>query len=195
MIPTDHEIKNLHRSCAPNDDAFTLIYTHCLIVCDIVDQILSAKPELEIDRQIVRSGALLHDIGAYSLYTDHGFDNAQYLTHGIRGEVILTRAGIDPRIARIASHHTGVGITRSEIRERNLPLPDADFLANTIEEELVMYADKFHSKKPVFNLFSSYLKQTATYDPENAARFRAMRDRFGEPDIMQLANKYGHPIK
>jgi hypothetical protein len=64
MIPTDHEIKNLHRSCAPNDDAFTLIYTHCLIVCDIVDQILSTKPELEIDRQIVRSGALLHDIGA-----------------------------------------------------------------------------------------------------------------------------------
>ena len=195
MIPTDHEIKNLHRSCAPNDDAFTLIYTHCLIVCDIVDQILSAKPELEIDRQIVRSGALLHDIGAYSLYTDHGFDNAQYLTHGIRGEAILTRAGIDPRIARIASHHTGVGITRSEIRERNRPLHDADFLAETIEQELVMYADKFHSKSPVFNSFSSYLAQTSTYNSENAAIFMAMRDKFGEPDIKSLARIYGHSIR
>ena len=195
MIPSDDEIEKLHRSYAPNDDAFTLIYTHCCIVRDIVEQVLVHKPDLVINREIVRAGALLHDIGTYSLYSSSGFDETKYLTHGIRGEVLLTQEGIDSRIARIASHHTGVGIRRSEIRKRNLPLPDADFLAETIEQELVMYADKFHSKSPVFNSFSSYLAQTSTYNSENAAIFMAMRDKFGEPDIKSLARIYGHSIR
>lgn len=29
---------------------------------------------------------------------------------------------------------------------QNLPVPPADYLAETAEERLVMYADKFHSK-------------------------------------------------
>lgn len=194
MIPCVEKIEALHRSWAPNDDAFALIYTHCLIVHDIVNQILANQPNLAVNREIVRAGALLHDIGTYSLYTESGFDRANYLTHGIRGEALLLREGIDPRIARIASHHTGVGISRSEIREQNLPLPDADFLAETIEEELVMYADKFHSKKPQFNSFASYCEQTALFDPQNVAIFQSMREKFGEPDLELLARTYGHPI-
>ena len=58
----------------------------------------------------------------------------------------------------MASHHTGVGLTAEQILHRKLPLPAVDLLAETVEEELVMYADAFHTKSvpPVLVPFARY---------------------------------------
>ena len=40
-IPTDEEILRLHEKRAPTADALDLVYTHCLIVCGIVEQLHS----------------------------------------------------------------------------------------------------------------------------------------------------------
>jgi uncharacterized protein len=42
--------------------------------------------------------------------------------------------------------HVGVGISRQEIRDRNLPLPLRDMLPASLEEIIICYADKFFSK-------------------------------------------------
>lgn len=64
------------------------------------------------------------------------------------GEAILKSEGFPEKLWRFASHHTGVGLTRDVINQK-LPLPEADYLVETDEELLVMYADKFHSKQLV----------------------------------------------
>lgn len=49
-------------------------------------------------------------------------------------------------LARICERHTGTGLTRQTIIERGLPDPQQDLLPETIEEQIICYADKFYSK-------------------------------------------------
>ena len=49
-------------------------------------------------------------------------------------------------LARVCERHTGTGITIDQIRSRKLPMPEADYSPETIEEQIVCYADKFFSK-------------------------------------------------
>ena len=51
-----------------------------------------------------------------------------------------------PQHARVCERHTGAGLTKREIIEQELPLPQQDFLPETTEEKLICYADKFFSK-------------------------------------------------
>ena len=51
-----------------------------------------------------------------------------------------------PRHARVCERHTGTGITLAMIEERDLPLPHRDFMPETLEEQLICFADKFYSK-------------------------------------------------
>jgi uncharacterized protein len=46
----------------------------------------------------------------------------------------------------VAERHTGTGLTRQEIVRQQLPLPPQDFIPETLEEQIVCYADKFYSK-------------------------------------------------
>ena len=148
-IPTDEEILGLHEKHAPTPDALDLVHTHCVIVCRIAEQLFSRPgPSREIDINLARAGALLHDVGVYRLYDDAGgLDRANYIRHGILGYELLQEEGLPEAICRFASHHTGVGLSRDDVITQELPLPPADYLAETGEERLVMYADKFHSKK------------------------------------------------
>jgi uncharacterized protein len=49
-------------------------------------------------------------------------------------------------MARICERHTGTGLTAAQIQERGLPLPPRDYCPETLEEQVVCYADKFYSK-------------------------------------------------
>ena len=108
---------------------------------------------LEIDREIVINGALLHDIGirfcnAPSILCE-GENN--YIAHGTIGAQLLReyahKTGIDLEpYARICERHTGSGLTAKEIREQGLPIPEMDLLPESLEEKLVCLADKFFSK-------------------------------------------------
>lgn len=196
-IPTDDAILGLHEKHAPTADAFDLVYTHCLIVCGIAEQLqsrLGAGREIDID--LARAGALLHDIGVYRLYDDAGeLDRANYIRHGILGYELLREEGLPEAICRIASHHTGVGLSREDVITQELPLP-ADYLAETGEERLVMYADKFHSKKtpPVFLTAAAYAANVRRFGEGKVAAFQALRSEFGEPDLAPFVDSYGYRV-
>ncbi|MCO5970238.1 HD domain-containing protein [Actinoallomurus soli] len=194
IIPTDEEIRALHERHAPTEAAFELVYTHCEIVCGIAEQLL-ADGDPGVDAGLVRAGALLHDIGVYRLYDDAGrIDHADYIRHGVLGHELLRDEGFPEVLCRFCSCHTGVGITRDDVRNQGLPLPAADYVAESREEELVMYADKFHTKSdpPAFLSAASYAARLRRFGEDKVARFEAMSERYGTPDLAPLTAAYGH---
>ncbi len=76
--------------------------------------------------------------------TDIGFkifgENLDTLeTYAIKAEGLLKHA-------RIAKNHIGVGISKEEIINRGLPLPQEDIFPEILEEKIISYADLFYSK-------------------------------------------------
>jgi uncharacterized protein len=194
-IPRDAEIRVLHEKYAPTREAFELVHTHCEIVCAIAERLLG-RTALDVD--LVRAGCLLHDIGVYRLYgTDGELDHAPYVRHGVLGHELLSAEGFAEAICRFCSCHTGVGITRDDVRRQGLPIPSGDYLAESGEERLVMYADKFHSKTspPTFVTADSYAADVGRFGEDKVARFRSMREEFGEPDLRTLIATYGHAVR
>lgn len=124
-----------------------ILEVHSRLVCEKALACLAAHPELFLDHDFVEEGAWLHDIGI--CYTNapaiqcHGTE--PYLCHGLLGAKLLRLEHL-PRHARVAERHTGAGLTKEQILARNLPLPPRDFLPETLEEQLICYADKFFSK-------------------------------------------------
>ena len=102
---------------------------------------------LNPDRAFIAEAAMLHDIGIYrtAAVTLGCRGDAPYIRHGIIGRRILEEYGLG-RHALVCERHVGVGISRREIRDRNLPLPDRDMLPTSLEEIIICYADKFFSK-------------------------------------------------
>jgi uncharacterized protein len=197
-IPTDEEILALHSKHAPTPGALDLVYTHCVIVGILAEQLCSRPgPGLDVDADLVRAGSLLHDIGVYRLYDEAGdLDHAGYIRHGVLGYELLREEGLPEAICRFASHHIGVGISRDDVLAQHLPIPPADYLAETGEERLVMYADNFHSKTtpPVFRTASACAARLRRFGEEKVRAFQAMRDTFGEPDLAALSEAYGHAV-
>jgi uncharacterized protein len=197
-IPGDSEIRALHQRCAPTREAFELVFTHCEIVCGIAEQLFERGGlDLDLDLELVRAGALLHDIGVYRLYDGDGrLDQASYIRHGVLGHELLRDAGLPEVICRFCSCHTGMGIGRDEVRVQGLPIAVADYLAESGEEALVMYADKFHSKTdpPTFVSAASYAAQVRRFGEEKVAAFEAMRERFGIPDLAPFIATHGHAV-
>ena len=190
MYPKESEIKNLHRYYAPSQTAFDIIFSHCQIIWQICSQIIADKA-LELNIDLVKSGALLHDIGAYKLIDEKGiFDEPNYIKHGIIGYNILKEKGYSEDLCRIAKCHTGLGLTKDYITKSNLPLPVDNYMAETVEERLVMYADKFHSKNPKFNSFESYRTTALKFGEENAQKFDNFAKEFGIPNLDNLTNNY-----
>ncbi|MCK9877303.1 HD domain-containing protein [Frankia sp. Ag45/Mut15] len=190
---TDQGAEELHRRYAPTSAAFTEVHSHCRIVWDVAASLLAAGAAPEADVTLVRTGALLHDIGVYRLYDDTGrLDHAQYLRHGVLGHELLAAEGLPRTVCRFASCHTGVGLTRAEIEAGGLPVPAADYLAETVEERLVMYADKFHSKSRPgsFLTAEAYRRSLRRFGTHKIDLFDALTTEFGLPDLPVLATRH-----
>ncbi|MER7251693.1 HDIG domain-containing metalloprotein [Kribbella sp. NPDC000426] len=187
QIPTDAEIRALHREYAPGVDAFEIVFEHCQLVCSIASQFFAA---LDVDTDLVRAGALLHDIGVYRL------GSSAYVRHGVLGHELLASLGFPVEICRFASCHTGVGITRDDVVRQALPIPVDDYLPRTPEEELVLYADKFHSKRtpPVFMSGDTYAADVARFGPDKVLRFAALRSTYGDPELSALSATTGYAV-
>ena len=197
-LPTLDQIEALHKKYAPTENIFELVFTHCKVVSDIAMQ-LAEKSGAHVDIELVKAGCLLHDIGVYPLFDKNGVetDTSKYITHGVRGEDILQSEGFSVELCRFASHHTGAGITKKQIEANNLPLPLDDYLAETPEEALVMYADKFHSKvePPVFNSHKFYTGYVTRFGTEAANSFARLTEKFGKPELESLMSRYGHGLR
>jgi uncharacterized protein len=185
-LPTEASIRALHESLAPSPAAFELVYTHCTIVAAIAEQLSGG---LAVDADLVRAGSLVHDIGVYRL-------DGPYIRHGVVGYELLKTLGYPEALCRFCARHTGVGITRDDILRQGLPLPPADYLAETAEERLVMYADKFHSKTnpPRFVTAGAYLADVGKFGAGKAAVFTAMVAEYGEPALTAMAAAHGHTL-
>ena len=199
MLPTDQQIEALHHKYAKTDADFKLVYTHCKVVEAIAMQLLDATPVESIDRQLLHVGCLLHDIGAYDVLEDGKF--VKGVRHGVLGEKILREEGFSDKIVRFASHHTGVGLTKQDVIDQGLPIPIADYLAETSEELMIMYADKFHSKSnppeeaPYFCTFEWYRNSVQKFGSDKAAEFDHMAEQFGKPDLVPLSKQFGYDIR
>lgn len=220
-------LERLHRRLAPSDFAFDKLWTHCQIVARIAvglaDRLRQERqeetgtdagadggghPAIPVpkpwngalpDPQLVAVGALVHDIGVYRIFLPDGrtFDRHRYIFHGLEGYLALLEERCGLQVAQFARNHTGVGITRSEVIAQRLPLPPADYLPRSIEQELVMYADKFHTKSdpPDFVSLPVAYHAAARFGRSNGQRFRQLAGRYGAPVLEGLADEYGMAIR
>lgn len=125
---------------------------------------------------------MLHDIGIFKCDAAGilCFGTEPYICHGRIGAELLRSEGF-PRHARVCERHTGAGITKAQIIAQNLPLPQQDFLPETMEEKVICYADKFFSKthldreKTIEQAENSLSK----FGEEGVLRFREWEKCFG----------------
>lgn len=130
-----------------SSDLRHLLLLHSRQVADRCLQICDRHPELHLDRPFLESAAMLHDIGirwcdAPGIFC---YGREPYLLHGQIGGELLRREGWE-RHARVAERHTGTGLLREAFERQGLAVPDHDMLPETLEEQVVCYADKFYSK-------------------------------------------------
>ncbi len=133
---------------APDSKAFKRLVGHSAQVAGLANLVANRLHALcAVDRSFISEAAWLHDIGIF--LTDAPeigcFGTNPYLTHGILGARILNDEGL-PRHALVCERHVGVGISLADIAAQNLPLPLRDMSPQTIEEEIIAYADLFFSK-------------------------------------------------
>jgi uncharacterized protein len=124
-----------------------ILITHSTLVMKRAVRICDSHPELGLDRQFLIEAGMLHDIGICRCHAPAicCFGTEPYICHGYIGAQMLRKDGF-PRHARVCERHTGTGLTKEEIIRQNLPLPHRDFLPETLEEQVICYADKFYSK-------------------------------------------------
>lgn len=196
-LPNIDEIYDLHQTYAPTNNVRESVWAHSQIVSQIALDLADKIPSL--DAGLVQRGALLHDIGVYALFEEGTADMSQpYITHGVRGYELLKDEGFDESLCRFALLHTGVGITKEDVQRQSLPIPARDYVAETDEERLVMYADKFHSKKtpPTFNSAKWYRDYLMTnFGEQKVHTFDELVHEFGKPDLQPLKEQYGHTIR
>ncbi|TCD54201.1 HD domain-containing protein [Alloscardovia theropitheci] len=164
---------------------------------------INAPSDSDSNRNLLIEGALAHDIGTYSVLDPANlsrekepiFCKKDYIQHGLRGYDILIDNGFKTDIAYFARNHTGVGITRDDCIKQNLNLPVDDYVAQTVLQEIVMLADKFHTKSlpAKFVSASTAARRCEKFGAENRARWDKLESRFVLPshDVLEeLAQEY-----
>ncbi len=158
-----------------------IFLTHSTLVARRALKICDSHPELHLDRDFVEEAAMLHDIGICRCDAPgiSCFGTEPYICHGIIGAEMLRAEGY-PRHARVCERHTGAGLTKDEIISQGLPLPHRDFLPETLEEQLVCYADKFYSKTHPERekTFEHAEKSLARFGEDGLQRFLAWKKLF-----------------
>ena len=86
--------------------------------------------DLEVDLDLVKTGAILHDVGRSKT---NGID------HAIVGAELVENKGFPPEVVNIVEKHIGAGITKEEAII--LGLPPKDYMPLTLEEKLVAHSD------------------------------------------------------
>lgn len=148
------------------DELRHILMVHSRKVADRALQISASHPELHLDDAFLEEAAMLHDLGIFRCDAPGicCMGTEPYICHGRLGAEIMRGEGY-PRHARVCERHTGAGLTVNNIVSQHLPLPHEDFLPETLEEQVICYADKFYSK--------SYLEREKTFEQaqKSIARF------------------------
>ncbi len=163
--------------------AYHILVSHGEKVAAKALSIARRVSHLDPDTDFIKEAALLHDIGMFLTRSPsldcHG--DYPYVSHGYLGRELLENEGFKQH-ALVCERHIGVGITREDIRQQNLPLPDRDMLPISIEEEIICYADKFFSKNGGINggekSVHQILETLGPYGQDKVARFKKWMEMF-----------------
>jgi uncharacterized protein len=182
----------LSRHYHPSSRAFEVLVTHSVLVTRKAQEIalayLERVPDAEIDLEFLVEASMLHDIGIVRCDAPEIGCNGDepYIRHGVLGREILEAEGLMAH-ALTCERHTGAGITADEVREQSLPIPERDYLPETIEEKIICVADKFYSKNPTKLWHEKSLRKIARglsrYGADVALRWKELsREILGESD-------------
>ena len=151
-----------------------ILLLHSRQVCAKALAVARRHPSLHLDETVLENGSLLHDIGIFQTWAPgiHCFGTYHYLLHGYLGAQMLREEG-EETYARICERHTGTGLSQQTIQEMQLPIPQQDYLPETMEEQVICYADKFYSK--------SHLQEEKTLD-----QVRHSLQKFGENQVARF---------
>jgi uncharacterized protein len=178
-----HPLEIIEQVYERGSPAYRILVAHGTLVAQKSVLIAERVAHLNPDIRFLKEAALLHDIGMIFTRSPklgcHG--QHPYVCHGVFGRRLLEEIGL-PQHALVCERHVGVGITREDIRSQQLPLPDRDMLPQSIEEQIICYADKFYSKngksageeKPVQKI----LKKLRKYGSAKVQRFQSWADLF-----------------
>ena len=123
----------------------TDVMQHCKAVCKVAEKIAE---KVGADVNLVRAGALLHDIGRSQI---HG------IYHAVKGANIAKKLGLSELIIHIIERHIGAGLS-IEVAQK-LKLPKKDYRPQTLEEKIVCHAD---------NLIDDFTRQKIEVEVEKA---------------------------
>jgi uncharacterized protein len=181
---TDARSQAIIRSVYPPGSlAYDIFMAHAAAVTRKAVEIARRLPHLNPDIAFIAEASMLHDIGiCFTNAPSIGCTgNYPYVCHGYLGRKMLEDRGLH-RHALVCERHVGTGLSAAEISARGLPLPERDMLPESIEEQIICYADKFFSKKnrelnkerPI----SHVVRDLEKYGPEPVRRFLEWVDRF-----------------
>jgi len=190
MIPTETEIIKLHKKYAKSETHFKRMFVHGEIVA-LIAASLAGKIDKDVDLSVLRSSCLLHDVGAYMFMDEAGkIDKSYYQLHPMVGSKILEEEGVDKRICRIVIEHQLLALPEGY----SAPIPEKNYLPKSIESRLLNYADRYHSKVPVFNSVAFLRSKLKDYQRQSKI-FEAWVDEFGLPDVNEFAKKFNQGIR
>jgi len=158
----------------PKDSkTFHVLVAHGRGVSEKALAVAKRVSELQPDLQFIEEAAMLHDIGIFLTHAPEigCFGDRPYICHGYLGRELLEREGL-PKHALVCERHIGVGLSRRDIEEQELPLPLRDMLPLSVEEQIICFADKFFSKNP-----GSLTRE------KSLAEIRKSLARFGEEKV------------
>lgn len=151
-----------------------LFLVHSKQVADKAAHIVDAHPEWHLDRDFVYAAAMLHDIGIIRCDAPsiHCHGSEPYIKHGVIGETLVQQFAVSvpvdyaSRIGRVCARHTGTGLPGLE--------------PETLEEQIICYADKFFSKTKLDKekTFEEACHSLMKFGAEGVKKFEVWHKRF-----------------
>jgi len=122
----------IHKYIKPDSQAYPFYIIHVSLVTAKALEVARRLNLSAESMQFIEEATMLHDIGICGVEDeDFGTKGSEYITHGTIGADILRKEGL-PKHARVAESHTGVGLYKEQIIEKNLPLPHKDFIPENL---------------------------------------------------------------
>jgi len=157
-------------------EVYYILVKHSKDVAKKAISIGRMHPDMQLDMQFVDEAAMLHDIGIFLCNAPeiecHG--KYPYICHGYLGADLLRDEGY-PRHALVCERHTGAGLSLEMIERFNLPVPFRDMRPQSLEEQLICFADMFYSK-------------TNPDEEKSIERIRKSMAKYGEASVVQFDN-------
>ncbi len=104
---------------------------HCVKVAGKALEIARRIGDSGIDQELVGRGALFHDLGKAKTHE---------IDHGKIGAEMGKKLGLPQSVTDIMEKHIRGGLTENEASELGLPVKD--YALKTLEEKIVIYADR-----------------------------------------------------